>query len=236
MGHRLEVKDLVLRYGRSGFTLQADHVAFPPGVHFLVGRNGAGKSSLLRVLAGLERPAKGEITLDGVHVSGRDTWRAYRAASGYLHQDFAVRGRASVRAFARYGAWLRGVPNADLGARTDDVLETVGLTATAAQRASRLSGGMQRRLGLAVEMSNRPFVYLLDEPSSGLDYEARAAVHAVVERALESGAVVVVASHDDAELNRYSDATYHLVRDGWVSTSPAASGDVTVEHLLGGDR
>ncbi|WP_309134947.1 ATP-binding cassette domain-containing protein [Cellulomonas sp.] len=205
-------------------------------MHFLVGRNGSGKSSLLRVLAGLERPREGTVRLDGAEVSGAAAWRDYRAVSGYLHQDFAVRGRASVRAFARYGAWLRGVAADELESRTAEVLATVGLTDRAEARASRLSGGMQRRLGLAVELSNRPHVYLLDEPTSGLDFEARDAVHDVVTAALDAGAVVVVASHDDHELNRYPGATYHVLEDGRLVESVTGDGAVTVQQLLGGGR
>ncbi|WP_136518997.1 ATP-binding cassette domain-containing protein [Cellulomonas telluris] len=216
--------------------LGADRLALPGGVHFLVGRNGSGKSSLLRVLAGLERPREGTVRLDGAEVSGAAAWRDYRAVSGYLHQDFAVRGRASVRAFARYGAWLRGVAADELESRTAEVLATVGLTDRAEARASRLSGGMQRRLGLAVELSNRPHVYLLDEPTSGLDFEARDAVHDVVTAALDAGAVVVVASHDDHELNRYPGATYHVLEDGRLVESVTGDGAVTVQQLLGGGR
>ncbi len=201
-----------------------------------MGRNGSGKSSLLRVLAGLERPREGTVRLDGAEVSGAAAWRDYRAVSGYLHQDFAVRGRASVRAFARYGAWLRGVAADELESRTAEVLATVGLTDRAEARASRLSGGMQRRLGLAVELSNRPHVYLLDEPTSGLDFEARDAVHDVVTAALDAGAVVVVASHDDHELNRYPGATYHVLEDGRLVESVTGDGAVTVQQLLGGGR
>ena len=234
--HRLDVDGLVLRYGRSGFTLAIDRLALPAGVHFLVGRNGSGKSSLLRVLAGLERPREGTLRLDGAEVAGATAWREYRAVSGYLHQDFAVRGRASVRAFARYGAWLRGVAGDELDSRTAEVLATVGLTERAEARASRLSGGMQRRLGLAVELSNRPHVYLLDEPTPGLDVEARDAVQDVVTAALGSGAVVVIASHDDDELSRYPGAAYHVLHDGRLVDSVIGDGALTVRQLLGGRR
>jgi ABC-type multidrug transport system ATPase subunit len=232
--HRLDAEGLVLRYGRAGFTLAVDRLALPAGVHFLVGRNGSGKSSLLRVLAGLERPQAGTLRLDGAEVVGADAWRAYRAASGYLHQDFAVRGRASVRAYARYGAWLRGVARDEVGSRADEVLDAVGLADRAETRASRLSGGMQRRLGLAVELANHPHVYLLDEPTSGLDFEARDAVHDVVTTAVDSGAVVVVASHDDHELNRYPGATHHVLDAGRLVGSVTGDGAVTVQRLLGG--
>lgn len=234
--HRLDVEGLVLRYSRSGFVLDVDRLALPAGMHYLVGRNGSGKSSLLRVLAGLERPQEGVIRRDGTEVSGEAAWRDYRAVSGYLHQDFSVRGPASVRAYARYGAWLRGVTGDEIDARTAEALAAVGLTDRADARASRLSGGMQRRLGLAVELSNRPVVHLLDEPTSGLDFEARDAVHDVMTSALDAGAVVVVASHDDHELNRYPGATYHLLEGGRLVGSVAGGGPVTVQGLLGGAR
>ena len=226
----------MLRYGRAGFALTVDRLALPAGVHFLVGRNGSGKSTLLRVLAGLERPRGGVLRLDGTEVAGADAWRRYRAASGYLHQDFAVRGRASVRAYARYGAWLRGVDGDELTARTAEVLDAVGLSDRADARASRLSGGMQRRLGLAVELANHPHVHLLDEPTSGLDLDARDAMHDVVTAAVASGAVVVVASHDDHELSRYPDASYHVLVDGRVVESVTGDGTATVQQLLGGPR
>lgn len=205
---------------------------FGQGIHFLVGRNGSGKSTFLRLLAGLERADEGFLTLNSLKVDDREKVRAYKAASGYICQDYSISGRTSVKSFLQYGAWLRGVDSKELTSRSNQMLDLVGLSEKSGERVGKLSGGMQRRLGLAVEMSNKPTVCLLDEPASGLDFEARLRIHELLKGAVDAGAIVILASHDESELNQYRNATYHVLEQGRLLPPIHGVGHVSVESLL----
>lgn len=224
------------RYLRRGpAQISIDSLTLTSGVTFLVGANGCGKSTLLKLFAGLLITDDGQITFDddgplgSVRAGNRD-----RTPTGYLRQDFTLSGRTTASAFLRYGAWMHGAGSGHLDELSRDLLAEAGLADRAATQVGRLSGGMQRRLGIAVEVSHDPVLLLLDEPTSGLDHDARERVHAVVDRLVGVGAIVVIASHEESEIARY-DATVHVMRHGRITASTVhRKGDpVSIAVLLG---
>lgn len=159
----------------------------------LVGVNGAGKSTLLAVLSGGLRPSRGRVTLDGHDLYGRQRLKSLGRVA-LMPQEFQVPVNARARDVVAYLAWIRGLKGAAVWEAADRALESVGLTSHADKRFRSLSGGMQRRLALAQALAADPDVLLLDEPTTGLDPEQRAALRAMIQE-LPSDRVTLLSSH-----------------------------------------
>lgn len=129
----------------------------------LIGPNGSGKSTLLRVIAGLLTPDRGTVAIDGDLVSGPNPH------VGLVFQEPRLLPWRTTAANVAYPLELAGVPQAVRSERVAALLDTVGLTAAAAQVPSQLSGGMRQRAALARTLALEPSVLLLDEPFSALD-------------------------------------------------------------------
>ncbi|RME89133.1 MAG: ABC transporter ATP-binding protein [Anaerolineae bacterium] len=133
----------------------------------LVGSDGAGKTTTLRLLVGALRPDTGRILIGGYDLA-RDVERA-RAQIGYLSQRFSLYEDLTVLENIRFFAEVRGIPADRWRPRSMEILEFVGLAEFVNRRAGQLSGGMKQKLGLATALVHRPRVLLLDEPTTGVD-------------------------------------------------------------------
>ena len=188
------VDDLCCSYDRRRPpAVEIDLLDMGPGVCGLVGVNGAGKSTLLRTLAGARRPENGRVRVDDVSLYGPHRHRVL-GRIGYMPQQLELPGEMRVSDALAYASWVRGVPPGDARARNPQLLERVGLSRRAADRVGQLSGGMNRRLALAVALVTDPDVLLLDEPTTGLDPAQRAALREIVSD-LTATAVTVLSSH-----------------------------------------
>jgi putative ABC transport system ATP-binding protein/macrolide transport system ATP-binding/permease protein len=182
----------------------------------VAGASGSGKSSLLRVLAGLNRPTAGRVTVDGIDLTrlraGR-LRRLRRATMGIVLQDPADNLVEYLPAVAQVelAARLRG---ADRGEATG-LLDTVGLDRRAGCMPQELSGGEQQRVAFAAAAIGDPALLLADEPTAELDTIAAEALVEAMRRLIDRGATLVVASHDPAVI----DAADRVVtlRDGRVA-------------------
>jgi ABC-2 type transport system ATP-binding protein len=134
----------------------------------LIGHNGAGKTSLMQMIATITRPTSGQILFDGVDIVKKPN--AIRGRLGFLPQDFGVYANLTALEFLQYFAALKGVRDP---ARLRRLLEMVNLHEHADRPASGFSGGMRRRLGIAQALLNDPDVLIVDEPTAGLDPEER---------------------------------------------------------------
>lgn len=170
----LTIENLVKTYGggrggRGGMkAVDGVSLDLQPGVLGLIGHNGAGKTSLMQMLATLSRPSSGRILLDGQDIVAKP--ELMRKRLGYLPQDFGVYPHLSALEFLQYFAALKGVRDP---ARIRRLLELVNLQDHAKRPAASFSGGMRRRLGIAQALLNDPDVLIVDEPSAGLDPEER---------------------------------------------------------------
>jgi ABC-type multidrug transport system ATPase subunit len=165
------------------------------GVLGLLGPNGAGKTTLIRALATALPVAGGELRLFGVDVrrpGGR--LREVRSRIGYAPQSPLVLRHLSVAEQVEYAGWLKGLDATASSRRRQTVLEQVRLTDRAATRTGSLSGGMLRRLGIAMALVAEPDLLLLDEPTAGLDPEQRVAFRNMVTE-LGRSATVVLSTH-----------------------------------------
>ncbi|MEA4946979.1 MAG: ABC transporter ATP-binding protein [Oscillospiraceae bacterium] len=138
-----------------------------PGVWGLIGANGAGKTTLMRMLTGILTPTSGKILYDGVDTG--TLGEAYRDALGYLPQCFGFYPEFTVIDYLEYVATLKGIFKAEYKPKIDELLEQLTLTDVRKKHIKKLSGGMQRRVGIAQAMLNDPDILILDEPTSGLD-------------------------------------------------------------------
>jgi len=165
-----------------------------PGVFGLLGPNGAGKTTLLRTLATEIRPRAGRLRLLGLDPSDAAELTRIRRQLGFLPQRFGYFPGFTTREFVEYSAWLREVPDEDVGRRARAALDAVDLGAVAAKKLKALSGGTLRRAGIAQAIVNEPRLLILDEPTAGLDPEQRAAFRELLRRHGREG-TVVVATH-----------------------------------------
>jgi ABC-2 type transport system ATP-binding protein len=163
----------------------------------IVGPNGAGKTTLIDVVSGLLRFAEGRVTVFGDDVARHG--RAVRAHLGVVPQETALYEEVSARQNLRLSAALYDVP--DERARIEHVLAVVGLTARADDAVRTLSGGMQRRLSIARALLHDPRLLVLDEPTLGVDIEARHDIWSYVRTLRSQGKTVLLATNylDEAE-------------------------------------
>jgi ABC-2 type transport system ATP-binding protein len=165
------------------------------GVLGLLGANGAGKTTLMRALATAIPTTGGELRLLGVDVRNDvRKLREVRAQIGYAPQQPLVLRHLSVFDQVAYAAWLKGMKGGSADARARIALEEVDLTRNANTKTRNLSGGMLRRLGIAMAMVANPQLLLLDEPTAGLDPEQRVRFRESIAR-LGNEKAVVLSTH-----------------------------------------
>jgi len=198
----IEVRGLVKTYGKDVRALDGLDLSVDAGSVFgLLGPNGAGKSTAVKVLTTLARPDSGEVRVAGLDVV-RDA-AAVRRVIGVVSQrsgfDKAATGRENVRLQGR----MYGMRGRALEERVSALLERLGLADAADRVAGTYSGGMQRRLDVAIGLVHRPQVLFLDEPTTGLDPEARVALWGEIERLIaDDGLTILLTTHYLEEADR----------------------------------
>lgn len=169
------------------------------GVLGLLGPNGAGKSTLLDLLATVRPPSEGELTVLDERLTPSGTGpqlRALRRQIGHLPQTTPVLPRFTAAEQVAYACWLRDVPDDRARSMALDALAAVDLTALANRRVDRLSGGQQRRVGIAMAIAHEPRLLLLDEPTTGLDPEQRVSLRRLLASlARERDSAIVLSTH-----------------------------------------
>ncbi|MBA3843611.1 MAG: ATP-binding cassette domain-containing protein [Actinobacteria bacterium] len=190
----IAVDGLRKRYGE----VQAlDGVSFAVGegeVFALLGPNGAGKSTTVRVLVTLTHADEGTAAVAGHDV--RREQNAVRRAIGYVPQDSGVDQYGTGRENLMLQGRVQGMSGRDLRSRADHLLDLVGISDAADRIVKNYSGGMRRRLDIALGLVHRPRVLFLDEPTTGLDPEARVAMWAEVSRlAVAESLTILLTTH-----------------------------------------
>ena len=165
----IEINNLSKKYGKKT-VLKNVSVTISSGMFGLLGRNGAGKTSLMRILATLSVASVGEISINGI--SSKETCKI-REIVGYLPQDFSFYRNMSVYGAMDYLGLLSNIPDKIRRERISTLLEKVNLKEDMKTKVRALSGGMKRRLGIAQALLHDPQVLIVDEPTAGLDPEER---------------------------------------------------------------
>ncbi len=183
----------------------------------IVGESGVGKSTLLNLIAGLERPDGGSLTLDSVDYAGLDEdalTRLRRDKLGFVFQAFHVLPHLSVRHNVALPLWLQGVPGDAADAPAQRLLDAVGLGERAASWPHELSGGELQRVAIARALVHRPRLVLADEPTGNLDPANAARVLALLaERIRQAGAIGILVTHS-REAAATADRILHLTAGG----------------------
>jgi ABC-2 type transport system ATP-binding protein len=169
-----------------------------PGVLALVGPNGAGKSTLMRILATLTKPSAGSVTWNATDIAHSPD--ELRAVLGYLPQDFGIYPNLSAIEFLEYLAALKGLDSRAARKRIQELLQVVDLFEARKRPLGGYSGGMKQRLGIAQALLNDPQLLIVDEPTAGLDPEARVRFRNLLSD-LAGERIVILSTHivSDAE-------------------------------------
>ena len=210
----------VLAKGLGTFQLE---VAFdvPRGTTLvLVGESGAGKTTVLRLLAGLDHPDRGSIVVnDSTWFDGKPgaATPAWRRPVGYVPQDFALFPHLSAFENVAFGLRSQGLDGRALASRVAESLERLGITQLAERRPDQLSGGQRQRVALARAVATEPALLLLDEPLSALDLQSRRELRGELRRLLaELPCATVYVTHAPLEANAFGDRI--LVLEGGRAT------------------
>lgn len=163
------IKNLSKNYGRKA-ALKNVSVTIHSGMYGLLGRNGAGKTSLMRILATLSVPSGGEVSMNGIPIN--ETGKI-REIVGYLSQNFSFYRNMSVYDAMDYLGLLSNLPDKIRKERIASLLEQVNLKENMRTKIKALSGGMKQRLGIAQALLHDPQILIVDEPTAGLDPEER---------------------------------------------------------------
>jgi ABC-2 type transport system ATP-binding protein len=193
------------RYGRGVRALNGVHFSVAEGEIFgLLGPNGAGKSTTVRIVTTLTKPDAGTAT-----VAGHDVEREaalVRRSIGYVAQQSGADRDATGRENLTLQARVHGLSGTSLRRRVDELLESLAIADAADRLVRTYSGGMRRRLDIALGLVHRPSVLFLDEPTTGLDPAARAAMWVELERlAVEESLTVLLTTHYLEEADRLAD-------------------------------
>ncbi|HUG52915.1 MAG TPA: ABC transporter ATP-binding protein [Vicinamibacteria bacterium] len=187
-------------------------LTLPPGVTSLVGPNGAGKTTLMNLMTGLVQPSRGRVSVLGT--DPRDPEVLGRRV-GYCTQFDSFPRGVTGRGFVSDWLRLHGRPAGEADGLAAEALERVGMTEAAGRKVAAYSKGMRQRVRLALALSHRPEVLVLDEPLNGLDPMARAESIALFQALGQEGLHVVISSHILHEVDRISDHVV-LLSHGYV--------------------
>src|SRR5438034_930531 len=169
----------------------------------LLGPSGGGKSTLLRVIAGLERPDTGRVVIDGMDATDDP---AQKRGVGFVFQHYAAFKHMTVRENVAFALRIRKRPKAEIAGRVDELLRLVQLGTLEGRYPSQLSGGQRQRMALARALAAEPRVLLLDEPFGALDANVRQELRAWLVRLHEEVPVTtVLVTHDQEEAMEVAD-------------------------------
>ena len=189
------IKNLSKNYGRKA-ALKNVSVTIHSGMYGLLGRNGAGKTSLMRILATLSVPSSGEISMNGIPI--KETTKI-REIVGYLPQDFSFYRNMSVYGAMDYLGLLSNIPDKVRKERISALLEQVNLKENVRTKVKALSGGMKRRLGIAQALLHNPQILIVDEPTAGLDPEERIRFRNLLSEFAEDR-IVILSTHISSDV------------------------------------
>jgi ABC-2 type transport system ATP-binding protein len=215
MANNIEVEGLTRKFKNGPLAVAGIDLTVDPGeIYGFLGPNGAGKSTTVHMLTTLLPPSDG-----GARVAGHDVVRegpAVRAAIGAALQEAALDPHLTAREHMRLQTALHGLPRDERISRGDALIDRVGLADAADRRVSGYSGGMKRRLDLALALVHGPRVLFLDEPTTGLDPQSRAALWDEVARlAGEDGVTVFLTTQYLEEADQLADRI-GIIDDGKI--------------------
>lgn len=207
----LEIRN-ISKYYKDKKAVDQVSLTLTPGVWGLLGANGAGKTSLMRMIAGIVQPTSGEIFYDGLPITmlkGK-----YREIFGYLPQEFGFYPEFTVKSYLEYVASLKGLSRAESKKKIAELLERLTLSEVKNKKIVKLSGGMKRRVGIAQALLNDPKVLILDEPTSGLDPGERIRFRNLLSE-FANDRIVLISTHIVSDVE-YMATQNAIMKDGHI--------------------
>jgi len=232
----LEVEDLRKNFGD---LVAVDGISFSvkEGEIFgFLGPNGAGKTTTISMICGLLQPSDGEIRVEGLSIA--DHARVVKQRLGVVPQEVAVYAELSARENLHFWGGIYGLSGSELRQRVEEMLVQVGLEERAKEAVKSFSGGMKRRLNLAMGLIHRPKLILLDEPTVGIDPQARHKILEIVENITKSGQTVLYTTHYLEEAESFCDRLAiidhgKILAEGSVEELKAQVGEGTLLTVKG---
>jgi putative ABC transport system ATP-binding protein len=229
LAHPLTLTNVTLEYPDGGGTIKAlDSVSLQVAAGrmvSLVGPSGSGKSSLLAVAATLVQPSSGDVVIDGTNAAGlkdKELTALRREKVGIIFQQPNLLASLTTVEQLMIGHHLRGKPLKAARSRALELLDLVGLGASADKRPHQLSGGQRQRVNIARALMGSPKVLLVDEPTAALDHSRSASIVGLLRQVTDEFQVATVMVTHDTEFVPLTD-TVAVMRDGAL-TAPVAPG------------
>src|SRR6059058_5983716 len=203
--YAIEATDLVREFKNGPRAVDAIDLGVAPGeIYGFLGPNGAGKSTTVHMLTTLLPPTSGTARVAGFDIVKEGP--KVRTAIGAALQEAALDNLLTGREHLNLQCALHGIPRSERPVRSQELLERVGLTLAADRKVGGYSGGMKRRLDLALALAHRPTILFLDEPTTGLDVQSRSALWSEVARlAREDGVTVFLTTQYLEEADSLAD-------------------------------
>jgi lipopolysaccharide export system ATP-binding protein len=211
----LHAENLVKGFGRRLVVQGADVRVGSGEIIGLLGRNGAGKTTIFQMIVGLVKPDGGRILLDDADLTAWATDKRAGAGLTYLPQENSIFLKASVRDNLRLAIELLPYERSERGPAAQALLEEFGLAALAGQRAYSLSGGERRRLEIARALTLKPKFLLLDEPFTGIDPITIVDIQKILLRLKARGIGILLSDHNVRDTFRIADRAY-IIDDGRI--------------------
>ncbi len=201
----------------------------------LVGPNGAGKSTFISILTSVIKPTSGDIIINGYSI--RQHAGKVKKQIGYVPQDIALYPGLTGLDNLRFWAGIYGLDGRLKKDRVDEALSIAGLAEKARERVDRYSGGMKRRLNIAVALLHHPDILVMDEPMVGVDMQSRMYILDAIKELKQSGRTIVFASHYADEMKKLCDRIAVLDRGavravGTLSQLQRQTGREDIEDMI----
>ena len=230
MGAAVSIKNLNKSYGTVAAVQDVSLTIEPGEIFGLLGPNGAGKTTTLRCLCTLATPDIG--TLEVMGISVLDQPRLVRQYLGYIAQEVAIDKVLTGRELLQLQADIYHMPKGIAGRRIDQMIGLLDLQDWADKKTGTYSGGLKKRLDLALGLLHQPDLLVLDEPTVGLDIETRSAVWGFLRQLRAAGTTVLITSHYLEEVDALADRVA-IIDQGRVIASGTPS---ELKDRIGGDR
>lgn len=189
----IEIKDVTKSYGRHKVLQNVSFEIMEGELFGLLGPNGAGKSTLIDILTGIQSMDSGEIFINGKSIKTDKV--EIRKQLGLVPQDIALLEELNAVDNLEYFGGLYGLAGAELKNQIEKLLEVAGLTDKKKEKVKNYSGGMKRRLNIAVAMLHNPSILILDEPTVGVDAQSRQHIFDYIQSLAEQGTTILYTSH-----------------------------------------
>ncbi len=200
----IEVKNISKSFGKQQVLRDVSFECEAGKIYGLIGRNGSGKTVLMKCVIGLLRPDAGEVVVSGKRV-GLDI--EFARNIGFLIENPGFLAGESAYANLKYLASIRRVADSE---RIKECIRLVGLDPASRKRVGKYSLGMRQRLGIAQAIMERPDILMLDEPMNGLDNAGVHEMRNMLKAQRDEGRTIVLASHNQEDIAALCDEVYHM--------------------------